>query len=70
MTIETGIYRHFKGKTYRVHGFAVHSETGETMVIYEPMYPSETRIWVRPAKMWNDEVVNDKGEKVPRFKLV
>ena len=33
-----GVYRHYKGNTYEVIGFAKHSETLEDMVIYKPLY--------------------------------
>ncbi|MCC6643671.1 DUF1653 domain-containing protein, partial [Candidatus Peregrinibacteria bacterium] len=39
--IEPGIYRHYKGKNYRVIGVAKHSETMELMVVYQGLYNSE-----------------------------
>ena len=59
-------YRHFKGNMYKVAGFAIHSETMEDMVIYEPLY-NNSGLWVRPKRMWN-EVVDEKGTL--RFTLV
>ncbi len=63
--IPLGRYRHYKGKDYSVTGFARHSETGEVMVLYVPLY-GEGGYWVRPLAMFTEEVeVN--GKLVPRF---
>ena len=68
MTVE-GVYEHYKGKRYRVIGVARHSETLEELVVYEPLYESEQKLWVRPLSMFFEEVVvND--ERVPRFRKV
>ena len=45
--IKPGVYRHFKGKRYRVLFEAVNSETGERMVVYLALY-GEGGVWVRP----------------------
>lgn len=63
--MKKGIYRHYKGKEYELIDVAVHSETLEEMVVYRALY-GERRLWVRPAKMWEEEVVVD-GKKVKRF---
>ena len=47
------LYRHFKGGLYRVCGFATHTETRETMVIYEDV---EGKIWARPIEMFCEMV--------------
>ena len=66
--IKLGVYKHYKGNEYLVLGIANHSETLEKMVVYQALY-GEYKIWVRPIKMWNEEVeVN--GIKVPRFKFI
>ena len=69
-TIEPGIYRHYKGKDYKVLGVALHSETREPMVVYLELYePYDLN--VRPAAMFSEEV--DKPEynyQGPRFTLV
>ncbi len=67
--ITPGIYRHFKGKFYRVIGTAKHSETLEDMVLYEPLYESETKLWVRPLSMFIEKIEIN-GKKVWRFALV
>ena len=63
--ITPGRYRHFKGGEYEVLTLALHSETGETMVVYRALY-GEKKVWVRPASMWNETVEWD-GKTVPRF---
>jgi hypothetical protein len=47
--LEKGLYRHYKGKYYEVIGVAKHSETGESLVVYRPLY-GEQGLWVRPLK--------------------
>lgn len=65
-----GIYRHYKGKTYRVHDLAKHSESLEWMVIYECLYENpEGKIWVRPLGMFLETVTVD-GKTVPRFAYI
>ena len=63
--IKPGVYRHFKGKRYRVLFEAVNSETGERMVVYLALY-GEGGVWVRPASMWEAQVEAD-GVTQPRF---
>lgn len=63
--IKPGLYRHFKGKEYRVLFLAQHSETREQMVVYQALY-GECGIWVRPASMWN-EWVERGGVRAKRF---
>ncbi len=63
--IRIGRYRHFKGKEYLVLHIAKHSETLETMVVYQALY-GEFGIWVRPASMWNETVEHD-GKFIKRF---
>lgn len=67
-TIPLGRYRHYKGKDYSVLGFARHSETLETLVLYVPLY-GEGGYWVRPLAMFL-ETVTFEGRPVPRFSLV
>lgn len=68
MGIEKGKYRHFKGGEYEVLFVGKHSETLEEMVVYRALYGGG-EIWVRPLRMWADEVEKD-GEKVRRFTRV
>lgn len=69
-----GIYCHYKNKNnhYRVHGVAVHTETLEDLVVYEPLYHNDLlaerngRFFSRPLAMFMDEVEKD-GVRQPRF---
>jgi hypothetical protein len=63
--VEPGLYRHFKGNTYRVLFTARHSETEEPLVIYHPAdYPDS--LWARPEEMF-EEVVDRPEGRGPRF---
>ena len=63
--VRPGLYRHFKGKEYRVLYNAAHSETLEPLVVYQALY-GERGVWVRPASMWSEHVERD-GYSGPRF---
>jgi hypothetical protein len=65
--IETppGLYRHYKDLPYEVIGTVRHSETLEPMTLYRALY-GERGLWVRPAAMFNEEVVIN-GVSQPRF---
>tara|TARA_R110000823_G_scaffold139607_6_gene269532 strand:- start:14354 stop:14578 length:225 start_codon:yes stop_codon:yes gene_type:complete len=65
MIPEPGRYRHFKGAEYEVLGVATHSETGETLVVYRPLY-GEGALWVRPLAMFT-EIVERDGKSIARF---
>ena len=66
--MQTGKYRHFKGREYQVQGVATHSETGELLVVYTPLY-GEGGLWVRPLGMFQ-ETVRSGGVEQPRFQYV
>lgn len=66
--IRPGLYRHFKGNEYRVLYTATHSETLESMVVYQALY-GQRGIWVRPAAMWNETVTRE-GKTLPRFTYI
>ena len=59
------IYKHYKGKLYKIINFAKHTETTEDMIVYQSAKTGE--IWVRPKNMWN-EIIDDNGTL--RFTLV
>jgi len=66
--LQPGKYRHFKGSEYQVYGVAKHSETGEELVVYTPLY-GEGGLWVRPLEMFLETVVRD-GREQPRFEYI
>jgi hypothetical protein len=63
-----GTYRHFKGNLYKVIGTATHSETLETLVVYQPLY-GEGKLWVRPLASFLEKVMVE-GKEVGRFEWV
>jgi hypothetical protein len=71
--MELGKYQHYKGKYYEVLGVAHHGETLEELVVYRALYDSKefgnNALWVRPKKMFLEEVTID-SKKVSRFKFV
>ena len=71
--IKPGIYRHFKGKKYKVIGVCHHSETLEKFVVYQALYDSEEfgprSLWVRPYELFI-ETVEQNGKEVLRFEFV
>jgi len=70
MKLKLGVYKHFKGKKYRVLGAAKHSETLEDFVVYEVLHENKTsKLWVRPLEMFMGDKEID-GKKVKRFTFV
>ena len=63
-----GKYRHYKGNDYQVLHVARHSETEELLVVYRPL-DGDSGIWVRPLKMFTENVQVE-GTSVPRFRRI
>ena len=63
-----GTYRHYKGGMYEVVGTVRHSESLEPMTLYRALY-GEQGLWVRPAAMFEGDVVID-GNRQPRFQRI
>ena len=65
-----GIYEHYKGERYKIHGVARHSETLEELVLYEALYENKLgKMWVRPKEMFFENITLD-GKTRPRFQLI
>jgi hypothetical protein len=66
------LYRHYKGNLYYVESEAMHTETGEEVVVYHALY-GDNELYVRPKEMFlsevEKEVENPTGQKY-RFMLV
>lgn len=65
---QPGRWRHFKGGLYELIGVARHSESGEQLVVYRPLY-GERGLWVRPLAMFLDTVEHE-GRTRPRFERI
>ena len=61
------VYEHYKGTKAKVIALAIHSETGESLVIY--LHLEDGVIWARPIKMFLGTTIV-KGKKVERFKKI
>ena len=68
MSLQNGIYKHYKGNLYKVLGVARHSETEEAHVVYKTLY-GDFSLWIRPLSMFT-EMVEVGSEQVPRFAFV
>ena len=60
------IYKHYKVDYYIVENIAIHSETGEKMVIYRALY-EDGKVYARPYDMFIEKT--NKGNQEYRFQL-
>ena len=65
---ERQVDRNGAGAGAQVIGTATHSETGDTLVVYRPLYGDQA-LWVRPLAMFTETVERD-GKVQPRFARV
>ncbi|MGO2052983.1 DUF1653 domain-containing protein [Glutamicibacter sp. 287] len=68
MSVEAGIYEHFKGQRYEVLAVGRHSETEEPLVFYRKLY-DDYSFWARPQAMF-EEVIEREGYRGPRFNRI
>lgn len=70
--LRCGVYEHYKGKKYLVLGVARHTETGELMAVYVPLYElpgnEGVQLSVRPLEMFTGQVEVG-SERKPRFRF-
>lgn len=62
-----GRYRHFKGGYYQVLTLALHTETGELLVVYQS--EQDGAVYARPVVMFM-EWIEHQGQVVSRFSPV
>ena len=67
-SIETGVYRHFKGRQYEVIGVAPLVDSREWFVVYRPLY-GDRKLVLRPYAEFTGTVHRD-GRDQPRFQLI
>jgi hypothetical protein len=67
--IDTGLYKHYKGKLYFVVGVATRQETKEVMVLYYSAADTNPTMLTRPLSEFN-EVVEHDGVSCLRFTKV
>ena len=71
--LRCGVYEHYKGKKYLVLGVARHTETGELLAVYVPLYElpgggEGVQMAVRPLGMFTEDVTVGSVTR-PRFRF-
>ena len=61
------VYKHYKGTKAKVLSEAIHSKTGESLVVYIHLEDGVT--WARPKEMFLGNVIVD-GKEVERFQKI
>ena len=68
VSLERGVYEHFKGNRYEVLDVALCSETETPHVVYRALYGAQ-KLWIRPLAMFVEQVEKEHYTG-PRFRLV
>jgi hypothetical protein len=67
-TIESGIYRHFKGNLYEVIGVAPLVDSPDCFVVYRPLYGDQGLV-LREYSEFTGTVLHE-GREQPRFQKI
>jgi hypothetical protein len=68
INVRRGLYKHYKGAIYEVHGLSVRESTGEWEVLYRSV---KTGIpFHRPVGEWFEQVAGGGQAKQQRFTLI
>lgn len=67
------IFKHYKGKEYKVLCIGTNTETLEKQVVYQALYNDEhfgyNAIWIRPLEMFC-ETISFNGSSIKRFQAL
>lgn len=72
------IYRHYKGKEYKIIALAKLEATLEDVIVYEGLYDDPEfgshPVWIRPMNSFQEHVMitgeNNTTKNIPRFSLI
>ena len=66
------IFKHYKGKHYKVLNIGYHTETSKKLVIYEQLYENDYPygyVWCRPYNMFFGEIKYE-NKNMKRFQQI
>lgn len=63
-----GVYKHWKGKLYYVHGVAISRDREEQLVIYHALYGDPVMEY-KPVEEFNTDM-SGRGHPGPRYEFV
>lgn len=73
MEIKPGqIWKHYKGDTYKIITLSKHTETEESLIVYERLTDiahTGWRVWARPENMFFDHIEKE-DYSGPRFEYI
>jgi thioredoxin len=68
--LKEATHQHYRGGLYKVIGTALHTETQESVVVYEHLYPHERALYVRPADMFYGKLEDGRLRFAPLMPLM